>query len=159
MTDTTLTDVLDTAVKVGLGAIIGFGGTLILEWVRSKREKANSSIETKRNLLTKTADYLDNGMNSAAFCSQAFTERLKSSEFSAIDKELEANNYFGKAETYVTLAGFPDLGNNIKLLREEFLKCFKGLKPPVTLTNNQMSQLNSLADNTYRLLASHFSEL
>ena len=67
MTDTTLTDVLDTAVKVGLGAIIGFGGTLILVWVRSKREKANSSIETKRNLLTKTADYLDNGMNSAAF--------------------------------------------------------------------------------------------
>ena len=79
---------------------------------------------------------------------------MKSSEFSAIDKELEANNYFGKAETYVTLAGFPDLGNNIKLLREEFLKCFKGLEPPV-----QMSQLNSLADNTYSLLASHFSEL
>jgi len=159
LTDTTYIDVLDTAVKVGLGALIGFGGTLILESVRSIRDKRNLAHESRKELLIKTAEFLDSGMNSAAHCSQAFKNRLQSSDFSAVDKELEANNFLGKAETYATLASCPDLAKKIKALKEKFLSCYGRMEPPVTLTRNQMNDLNGLADEAYRSLARHFSEL
>lgn len=154
-------DIVDTVIKIGLGAIISGIATYSVTRLNHKEERNKEIIKTKREILEQSIDWIDkyfalysrhlsrvDGMISAGLAPGATTDEIRNKFLAEIDGELTASRYernialsrarmIGEKEIVASLKGIGEIEQGYR----QYVMFDKRIPNKETLTNfrNEMT--------------------
>jgi len=115
-------EVLDTAVKIGLGAAIAAGFALFSDNLKFNRNRKNIKFEEKRRLVLKVAEQIDLAMQKGIESHHGFLSGASSKKEEFRQLERDANVLFGQAYTNANLSGYAKLAESVRKLNYCYLE-------------------------------------
>ena len=151
-------EVVDTAVKVGLGVLISGGAQFLISRHSNSKAMAKEKRDQSKRMIIETAELVDEGATQGMKAIQCYQNK-RSSE--ALDCELLSNNLLGKASTKAQLLGFNNIAAKITSQNTQSIDVLKNLRENDGVASleckNKVEKLSTTCDEVQKSLADKFS--
>ncbi|WP_273990364.1 hypothetical protein [Vibrio parahaemolyticus] len=161
----TVIEVIDTAVKIGLGALIGGISGLITIKVKNDHELRSKKLDDQRNTLREVALKTEEASAILAeFIHNALVSQCTSDLLANRKMLIDASNASGTAATLANLIGLAELSKQLDLYHEAVLSFHDFIAPNLdnvksTESQDRVDDLNQLLDDLKPYFSSAYKEL